>query len=644
MSDTNYQFLNSINLPEDLRKLDVQDLRTVCAEVREFLIDCVSKTGGHLGAGLGTVELTVALHYVFQTPEDKLVWDVGHQAYPHKILTGRKGRMETIRKLGGLSGFLKRTESEFDTFGAGHASTAISAALGIAAARDLEKKDYKVVAIVGDGSMTGGMAYEGMNNAGVLKKNLIVVLNDNEMGSLSSLEPSVWSFHNYFTKMLTHPTYNKFKANVWDLTGKLDTFGDRLRMVAQQMERGIKAVVTPGMLFEALGFRYFGPINGHNIVKLVEIFRQVKDLNGPILIHVITEKGKGYAPAEREVTRLHGVTPFDKITGISPKENGQRPAYTDIFSNALVEICKQNKKVIGITAAMSDGTGLIRLHEELPAQFFDVGIAEQHAVTFAAGMATEGYIPVVAIYSSFMQRAFDQVVHDCAIQKLHVVFAMDRGGLVGADGATHHGILDFSFLRCIPGMVLMAPKDEQELRDMLFTAVEYKQGPVAIRYPRGHTLGVPVRAGFQKLEIGKAETVRNGKDIALLAIGSTVLNALKAAELLAGEGIEAEVVNMRFAKPIDEELLKSLAQRIKTFVTLEDDVIYGGFGAGVLEALCHCGISDVSVKLHGLPDEFIEQGSPAELSRIVRLDADGIAAVVREYLTTLRDHVVVHIK
>jgi 1-deoxy-D-xylulose-5-phosphate synthase len=644
MSDTNFQFLNSINLPEDLRKLDVQDLRTVCTEVREFLIDCVSKTGGHLGAGLGTVELTVALHYVFQTPEDKLVWDVGHQAYPHKILTGRKERMETIRKMGGLSGFLKRTESEYDTFGAGHASTAISAALGIAAARDLEKKDYKVVAIVGDGSMTGGMAYEGMNNAGVLKKNLIVVLNDNEMGSLSSLEPSVWSFHNYFTKMLTHPTYNKFKANVWDLTGKLDTFGDRLRMVAQQMERGIKAVVTPGMLFEALGFRYFGPINGHNIVKLVEIFRQVKDLNGPILIHVITEKGKGYAPAEREVTRLHGVTPFDKITGISPKENGQQPAYTDIFGKALVEICRQNKKVIGITAAMSDGTGLIQLHEELPAQFFDVGIAEQHAVTFAAGMATEGYIPVIAIYSTFMQRAFDQVVHDCAIQKLHVVIAMDRSGLVGADGATHHGTLDFSFLRCIPGMVLMAPKDEQELRNMLFTAIEYKQGPVAVRYPRGRALGVPVRDGFQKLEIGKAETVRTGKDIALLAIGSTVPNALKAAERLAGEGIEAEVVNMRFAKPIDEELLKSLALRIKTFVTIEDDVIYGGFGAGVLEALSRCGISDVSVKLHGLPDVFIEQGSPAELSRMVKLDAEGIAEVVKKYWTTLHDQVVVNSK
>ena len=642
MSDFNYQYLDSINLPEDLRTLNVQDLRTVCAEVREFLIDCVSKTGGHLGAGLGAVELTVALHYVFNTPEDKLVWDVGHQAYPHKILTGRKDRMETIRKLGGLSGFLKRTESEFDTFGAGHASTAISAALGVAAARDLEKKNFIVAAIVGDGSMTGGMAYEAMNHAGVMKKNLIVVLNDNEMGSLSSLEPSVWSFHNYFTKVLTHPTYNKFKANVWDLTGKLDTFGDRLRMVAQQMERGIKAVVTPGMLFEALGFRYFGPINGHNVVKLVEIFRQVKDLNGPILIHVITEKGKGYAPAEREVTRLHGVTPFDKITGISPKENGQRPSYTDIFGKALVEICKQNKKVIGITAAMSDGTGLIQLHEEMPAQFFDVGIAEQHAVTFAAGMATEGYIPVVAIYSTFMQRAFDQVVHDCAIQKLHVVLAMDRGGLVGADGVTHHGALDFSFLRCIPGMVIMAPKDEQELRDMLFTAVEYKKGPIALRYPRGNALGVPVRAGFQKLEIGKAETVRAGKDIALLAIGSTVPNALKAADVLSSEGIEAEVVNMRFAKPIDEELLKSLSQRIKTFVTIEDNVIHGGFGAGVLEALNHCSITDVSVKLHGLPDEFIEHGSPSELRGMVSLDAHGIATVAKEYLKITHENSALH--
>jgi len=370
--------------------------------------------------------------------------------------------------------------------------------------------------------------------------------------------------------------------------------------------------------------------------------RQVKDLNGPILIHVITEKGKGYAPAEREVTRLHGVTPFDKITGISPKKNGQSPAYTDIFGKALVEICKQNTKVIGVTAAMSDGTGLIQLHEEMPERFFDVGIAEQHAVTFAAGMATEGYIPVVAIYSTFLQRAFDQVVHDCAIQKLHVVLVMDRSGLVGADGATHHGALDFSFLRCIPGMVIMAPKDEQELRDMLYTAVEYQQGPIALRYPRGHALGVPVRDGFQKLEIGKAETVRTGKDIALLAIGNMVPNALKAADLLSNEGIEAEVVNMKFAKPIDEELLKSLAQRINTFITIEDNVIHGGFGAGVLEAFSHCGISNVSIKVHGLPDEFIEHGSPAELSRIVKLDADGIAEVAKEYLKITRENSALH--
>jgi 1-deoxy-D-xylulose-5-phosphate synthase len=638
MSDIDFKYLDSINLPEDLRTLSVQELRTVCAEVREYLVDSVSKTGGHFGAGLGAVEIAVALHYVFNTPEDKLIWDVGHQAYPHKILTGRKDRMHTIRQLGGLSGFLKRTESEYDAFGAGHASTSVSAALGIAAARDFEKKDYKVVAIVGDGSMTGGMIYEAMNHAGMLKKNLIVVLNDNQMGSLSSLEPRVWSFHNYFTEILTHPTYNKFKANVWDLAGKLDTFGDRLRTVAQRMEKGIKAVVTPGMLFEGLGFRYFGPINGHNVVKLVETFKHVKDLSGPILIHAITTKGKGYAPAEREVTRLHGVTPFDKITGISPKKSGELIAYTDIFGKALVEICKQNSKVIGITAAMPDGTGLIQLHEEMPERFFDVGIAEPHAVTFAAGMATEGYIPVVAIYSTFLQRAFDQVVHDCAIQKLHVVFVLDRGGLVGADGVTHHGALDLSYLRCIQGMVVMAPKDEQELRDMLFTAVEYKQGPIALRYPRGNALGVPIRNGFQKIEIGKAETLRTGKDIALLAIGNMVPNALSAAELLHEEGIDAEVVNMRFVKPLDEKMLQSLAQRIKIFITIEDNVIHGGFGSGVLEAFSHLSVSNVAVKMHGLPDEFIEHGSPKELYRMVKLDAAGIAEIAKKHLNTVRNN------
>ncbi len=637
MSDLKFKYLDSINLPEDLRKLDFSELRTICTEVREFLIDCVSKTGGHFGAGLGTVELAVALHYAFNTPEDKLVWDVGHQAYPHKILTGRKNRMHTIRQLGGLSGFLKRSESHYDAYGAGHASTAISAALGIAAARDAEQKKYKVVAIVGDGSMTGGLAYEGMNHAGMLKKDIIVILNDNQMGSLSSKEPRVWSFQNYFTEMLTHPTYNKFKANVWDLTGKLDVFGDRLRIAAQRMEKGIKAVITPGMLFEALNFRYFGPINGHNVVKLVEIFQHVKELNGPILIHTITEKGKGYPPAEREVTRLHGVTPFDKITGESPQKNEQKLSFTEIFGKALVEICKENPKVIGITAAMADGTGLIQLQEEMPDRFFDVGIAEAHAVTFASGMATEGYIPVVAIYSTFLQRAFDQVVHDCALQNLHVVLVMDRGGLVGADGATHHGALDLSFLRCIQGMVIMAPKDEQELRNMLYTAIEYKKGPIAIRYPRGIALGAKLMEGFQKLEIGKAETLRIGKDIALLAIGNMVQNALEAAELLKEEGIEAEVVNLRFAKPLDKALLKQLSQRINIFMTIEDNVIHGGFGSGVLEAFSELEISTIAVKIHGLPDEFIEQGTPEELHRIVKLDPSGIAEVAKAHLSYVQN-------
>jgi len=634
MSETrmSFKFLDAIDDPEDLRKLGVKDLRAVCAEVREFLVDSVSKTGGHFGAGLGAVELTVALHYSFNTPTDKLVWDVGHQAYPHKILTGRKDQMHTMRQLHGLSGFLKREESDYDVFGAGHASTAISAALGIATARDFAGHDYKVVGIVGDGSLTGGMAYEAMNNAGMLRKDLIVVLNDNGMVSLSSVNPAVWSFHDYFGEVLTHPTYNKFKANVWELTGKLDSFGDRLRTVAQKFERGVKAVVTPGMLFEALGFRYFGPFNGHNVVKLVEIFKHVRDLKGPILIHVRTVKGKGYPPAEKEATRLHGVTPFDKITGISPKKPNEAPAYTTIFGNAVVEICKQNPKVVGITAAMPDGTGLTMLQTQMPERFFDVGIAEQHAVTFAAGLATMGYVPIAAIYSTFLQRAYDQVVHDCAIQKLHVVFVLDRGGLVGADGPTHHGALDLSYLRCVQGMVVMAPKDEQELRDMLYTAVEYTGGPIALRYPRGNALGVRLREGFRKLEIGKGETVRKGRDVAILAIGNMVPNSLHAAELLAKEGIDAEVVNMRFVKPIDDALINSIASRIDSIITIEENVVYGGFGSAVLESLSRQGLANVSVRLHGLPDSFVEHGSPAELHSMLRLDGPGIAEVVKEFL------------
>ena len=434
MDHTEVTFFDKINFPEDLRKVDVKDLRAVCTEVRDFLVDAVSKTGGHLGAGLGTVELAVALHYAFNTPIDKIIWDVGHQAYPHKLLTGRKDRFHGLRQLNGISGFLRRDESEYDVFGAGHASTAVSAALGVAAARDFKGENFKVVAVVGDGSLTGGMAYEGMNNAGLLKKDMIVVLNDNQMVSLSSYSPQTWSLQNYFNEVLTHPAYNTLKANVWDLTGKLDTFGDRLRVAVQKVEKGVKAVVTPGMLFEALGFRYLGPFNGHNVVKLVEVFRHVKDLHGPILIHTVTKKGKGYPPAEKEITRLHGVTPFDKVTGTMPKSSAP-PAYTALFGKALVEICKMNPKVVGITAAMADGTGLTILQKEMPERYFDVGIAEQHAVTFAAGMATEGYIPVTAIYSTFLQRAYDQVIHDVALQHLPIVLVLDRGGLVGVASA-----------------------------------------------------------------------------------------------------------------------------------------------------------------------------------------------------------------
>lgn len=630
MSQSKLQFLEYIETPEDLRKLDVSSLRSVCSDVREFLVDSVSKTGGHLGAGLGAVEITVALHYVFNTPTDKLVWDTGHQAYPHKILTGRKNRLQTIRQLNGLSGFLRRDESEYDTFGAGHANTAISAALGMATARDFAGKDFKVVAIVGDGSLTGGMAYEALNNAGILKKDIIVILSDNKMVSLSANNPTLWSLHNYFSEALTHPTYNKFKANVWDLTGKLDTFGDRLRSVAGKLERGVKAVVTPGMMFEALGFRYFGPFNGHNVVKLVEILQHVKELHGPILLHLNTEKGKGYEPAEKDAAKLHGVTPFDKVTGISPKSTAPA-AYTKIFGNALLEICRTNPKVVGITAAMPDGTGLDILQQAMPDRFFDVGIAEQHAVTFAAGMATEGYIPVVAIYSTFLQRAFDQIIHDVSLQDLHVVFVMDRAGLVGADGPTHHGALDLSYLRCIPNMVIMAPKDENELRDMLFTAVEHKHCPVAIRYPRGNSLGMPLSEKFNIVPIGKAETVRSGHDVALLAVGTMVSQSLKAAELLEKEGILSEVVNMRFVKPLDIDVLKNISERFKTIVTIEENSIVGGFGSSVLEAFAAMGKVHLHVKVHGLADGYVTHGSPSELLAMTKLDAAGIAEVVKQF-------------
>jgi len=626
-----YQLLFNIKSPKDIRDFTPVQLKLLCTEIRQYMVDVISQVGGHFGGGLGTVELTTALHKVFNTPDDRIVWDTGHQAYPHKIITGRRDSLNTIRQFNGISGFLKRTESEYDAFGAGHASTSISAALGMAAARDILKKENKVVAIIGDGAMTGGMAYEAMNNSGILKSDIIVVLNDNQM----SIAPNVWQISNYFTEVISHPEYNRFKGAIWDLTGKLDNFGDRLRRVASRLESGIKAIVTPGMLFEALGFRYFGPINGHNIQQLVKIFEQVKELKGPILVHVLTEKGKGYAPAEGHIQRLHASTPFDKLTGQAITKSDSPPSYTSIFGKALVEIAKENKDVVGITAAMPDGTGLDYLQKEIPERYFDVGIAEEHAVTFSAGMATEGIIPVVAIYSTFMQRAFDQIIHDVALQKLHVVFVLDRAGLVGADGPTHHGSFDLSYLRMIPGMTIMAPKDEAELRNMLYTAIKYKNGPVAIRYPRGNAKGVELKDGFEEIQIGKSEVIQKGDSIAMLAVGMMNDYASKAAQKLNESGIYCQIINMRFVKPLDTQMLDEIAAKFEKVVTLEESTIVGGFGSGVMEYFYEKNYKNDILRI-GLPDYFVDHGTQSELHKLLGIDPDGIVEKVKLFINTPR--------
>jgi 1-deoxy-D-xylulose-5-phosphate synthase len=472
--------------------------------------------------------------------------------------------------------------------------------------------------------MTGGMAYEAMNNSGLIKTDLIVVLNDNRM----SIAPNVWQLSNYFTEMIAHPDYNQFKGQIWDLTGKLDQFGDRLRKIAARLEGGIKAVITPGMLFEALGFRYFGPVNGHNLHQLIKIFEQVKDLKGPILVHTISQKGKGYKPAEGHIQRLHASTPFDKLTGKAHKSKSSAPSYTKIFGEALVDIIKNNPEVVGITGAMPDGTGLDILKEHFPKNYFDVGIAEEHAVTFAAGLATQGIIPVVAIYSTFLQRAFDQIIHDVSLQHLHVVFILDRAGLVGADGPTHHGAFDLTYLRLVPGMVIMAPKDESELRDMVYTAVRYEKGPIALRYPRGSALGVPLKHGFDLIEIGKSERLRKGDDVALLAVGSMVEYALKAAENLEAEGIHCEINNMRFIKPLDYEMLDDVIKRHKKIVTLEESTLMGGFGSGVIEYFAEQNYKNDVLRI-GLPDYFIDHGTQNELHHLLEIDSEGIVKKVK---------------
>lgn len=627
-----YKLLFEIDSPEDLRKLPQSALPQVCNEVREYMIDTITQTGGHFGAGLGVVELTVALHYIYDTPRDKIVFDVGHQGYPHKILTGRRDLLHTIRQKGGISGFLKRSESEYDAFGAGHASTSISAALGLAAARDLKGQNNRVLALIGDGAMTGGLAFEAMNNCGFQKRNITVILNDNQI----SISPNVSAFSNYFNELFASPTVQMIRDGIWEMTGKMDQLGDRLRTLASRIEDGVKAIVTPGVLFEAFGFKYFGPINGHNILKLVKILKLIRDVNGPVFLHIITQKGKGYEPAEQDRHHLHAIGKIDKLTGKSLSTSTpvvSVPSYDRVFGNAMTELCKMNKNIVGITAAMLEGTGLDILAKEMPDRLFDVGIAEGHAVTFASGLAMEGMIPVVAIYSSFLQRAYDSLIHDCAIQNLHVVFALDRAGLVGADGATHHGALDLAYLRAVQNMTILAPKDEQELRDMLYSAVFlYTGGPVAIRYPRGSGTGVQI-SHFKALPYGKGEIVRSGEDIAILAIGKMVAEAEKAATLLYDSGISAEVVNARFIKPLDTELLDSIFSRFDTLITVEDGTVMGGFGSAVLEYHATAPVKCNKIILHGIPDKVIEHGTQEELLHELMLDAEGIAKKCKQALS-----------
>ncbi|HOK14754.1 MAG TPA: 1-deoxy-D-xylulose-5-phosphate synthase, partial [Candidatus Kapabacteria bacterium] len=615
----NYKYLLKIDSPEDLKKIPLEELPIVCDEVRDFMIDTITKTGGHFGAGLGVVELTVALHYVFDTPTDKIVFDVGHQGYPHKILTGRRDALHTIRQKGGLSGFLKPSESEYDAFGVGHASTSISAALGMATARDLKGENFKVAAVIGDGSMTGGLAFEAMNNAGVQKRDIIVILNDNNM----SIDANVSAFSNYFNEIFASSTVQSIRKNVWDLAGKLDTFGDRLRKLAGRIEEGMKAIITPGALFEAFGFTYFGPFNGHNVIKLVKILRLIKELKGPIFLHVMTQKGKGYGPAECDIHNLHAIGKIDKETGKSLSEKPSIPLYQDVFGETMVELCKQNENIIAITAAMCEGTGLDKLKDVMPERVIDVGIAEGHAVTFAAGLAIQGVLPVVAIYSSFLQRAYDNIIHDVALQNLKVIFAIDRAGLVGADGPTHHGVFDISYLRTIPNQIIAAPKDEQELRDLLFSAIyHYPDAPIAIRYPRGFAQGVP-KTPMKHIPLGKSETLKDGENLAILAFGKMVSYSIKVAEMLEKVGISAAVVNARFAKPLDKDMLKDVLSRFEFIVTVEEGQKIGGFGSAVLEFANNIGIKP-NILVLGIEDKFIEHGTQEELLEEIGLEEKGI--------------------
>jgi 1-deoxy-D-xylulose-5-phosphate synthase len=611
--------LDSVENPRDLRGLTLEELKQLASEIREEVISVVSEVGGHFASTLGAVELTLALHYVFNTPDDRIVWDTGHQAYAHKLICGRRSRLGTIRQFGGLSGFLSRDESEYDVFGAGHAGTSISAALGMVEAKTLESSSRKVVAVISDGGLSAGLTYEGLNQAGHLDKDLIVVLNDNAI----FIDPRVGAVSSFLSKQFTTDLGVRLQKNLSTLLRTLPK-GENLFHLARKVKDSFLGLVTPGFLFESLGFQYVGPIDGHSIEEMVTTLENVKKIERPTLVHVLTSKGKGYPPAEKDPVKFHSVAPFYVLTGKPKKEKGPIPTYTDIFGESLIRLAKDNPRVVGITAAMGSGTGIDKLSRDLPKRSYDVGIAEQHAVTFAAGMATEGFIPVVAIYSTFLQRGYDEILHDVCLQNLHVVFALDRGGLVGADGPTHHGVFDFAYMRSIPNLVIMAPKDENELQHMLKTAIEYA-GPISLRYPRGEGCGVKMDAEMKQLEIGTAELLRQGADVVIAGIGQTVMPALRAAHDLAPLGIDAAVVNARFVKPLDRELFRDLLLRVPRLITVEDHTVVGGFGSAMLEFLAEEGITGVEVKRLGVPDRFITHGTQDELRKLCGFDKDAIA-------------------
>jgi 1-deoxy-D-xylulose-5-phosphate synthase len=623
----NTPLLDIIATPEDLRRLPETQLRAVADELRAETIDAVSVTGGHLGAGLGVVELTVALHYVFDTPRDRLVWDVGHQAYPHKILTGRRDRIRTLRQGGGLSGFTRRAESEFDPFGAAHSSTSISAALGMAVARDLSGRPHNVVAVIGDGAMSAGMAYEAMNNAGAMHSRLIVILNDNDM----SIAPPTGAMSSYLARLVSGGTYRSIRHAAKQLARKLPKFFYEKAHRAEEYARGFW---TGGTLFEEMGFYYVGPIDGHNLDHLLPVLKNVRDAEtGPILVHVVTQKGKGYAPAENSADKYHGVVTFDVVTGAQAKPRSNAPSYTRVFAESLLKEARKDEKIVAVTAAMPSGTGLDLFGKEFPDRTFDVGIAEQHAVTFAAGLATDGYKPFCTIYSTFLQRAYDQVVHDVAIQKLPVRFALDRAGLVGADGPTHAGAFDVAYLGCLPGFVVMAAADEAELVHMVATAAAHDDGPIAFRYPRGEGVGVEMPEVGVPLPIGKGRIVREGGRVAILSLGTRLSESLRAADELEARGLSTTVADARFAKPLDEELVLRLARDHEVLITIEEGAI-GGFGAQVLQLLAERGALDQGLKVRAmmLPDRFIEHEKPERMYAEAGLDAAGIVAKVFEAL------------